>query len=55
MPVSPVTVAPIVYVLVVQAIATLVTFAAPTVPVPVPVVKVQVCDGDEGWVRTVTA
>ncbi len=36
-----------------QTTATLVTFVAPMVPVPL--VTVQVCDGDVGWVSTVTA
>jgi hypothetical protein len=50
---SPLTVPPTVYELVVQATATFVTLPPPTVPLPL--VTVQVCDGDVGWVFTVTA
>jgi hypothetical protein len=39
--------------MVVQATATLVTFALATVPLPL--LTTQVCVGPEGWVRAVTA
>ena len=42
-----------VYLFVVQVTVTLVTFALATVPEPF--VTTQVCDGDVGFVRTVTA
>src|SRR6202789_416612 len=50
---SPMTVPPTVYLLVVQLTATLVTFAPPTVPVPI--VTAHVWAGLVGWVSTVTA
>ncbi len=52
-PASPLTVPPTVYVLVVQVTAMLVTFPLPTVPLAF--ATVQVCEGEDGWVFTVTA
>ena len=52
-PASPLTVPPMVYVFVAQLTLTLVTLAAPTVPVPPD--TLHVCEGEDGCARIVTA